>query len=76
MSGSLFDSQSIDIPCPGCGHKTKKTIAWIRAHHRYTCAGFGCGKDIVLERDKLLAGIDKASRSLDKFKRSLSRLGK
>lgn len=74
MSKDLFDEQRIEIPCPACGEKAGKTIAWIRANDRYPCAG--CGIEIILERDKPLAGLDQASESLAKFKASIARLGK
>ena len=27
-----FDKEQIDIPCEGCGIKTKKTIGWIKSN--------------------------------------------
>lgn len=69
MAKDLFDDQSIEIPCSGCGEKAKKTIAWIRANDRYVCAG--CGVEIILERDKLLAGLDQANERIAKLMRDL-----
>lgn len=62
MSDDLFDEQSIDIPCPQCGHETKETIRWLRANADYVCAG--CGRDIHLERDKLLRGLEDAQNQI------------
>ncbi|CAN5163474.1 hypothetical protein BH10PSE10_BH10PSE10_21900 [soil metagenome] len=65
MPKDLFDGQSIEIPCTGCGKKAEKSIAWIRANDRYTCEG--CGVEIILERDNLLAGLDEANERAAKF---------
>jgi hypothetical protein len=48
MSKSLFDDQSIEIPCPRCQRTTPKVVDWIRANDRYTCAG--CNAEILRQR--------------------------
>ena len=45
MAGFL-DNQSIEIPCPDCGHKTAKTVGWIKANKKFICR---CGAQINLE---------------------------
>ncbi|TIV38923.1 MAG: hypothetical protein E5V91_12305 [Mesorhizobium sp.] len=70
----MFDNAEIEIPCPKCRHKTSKTIAWIKAHSDFVCAG--CGVTIALEKKKLLAGLDDVDKSLAKFRKTLSGLGK
>lgn len=70
----MFEKAEIGIPCPKCGHKTDKTIAWIKANDEVTCGG--CGSTIHLERENLLAGLDKVDKSIAKFRKSLGRLGK
>jgi DNA-directed RNA polymerase subunit RPC12/RpoP len=50
----MFDNQSIDIPCPGCGHKTRKTIAWLKSHRHYTCR---CGSRIDLDTKKFVGPL-------------------
>jgi hypothetical protein len=69
----MFDNQTISIPCPECGHKTRKSIRWIRAHDEFTCQ---CGVVIRLERDKLLAGLEKAEGAIANLKRRLRNFGK
>src|ERR1700730_826043 len=45
----MFDDAVLGFPCPQCAHKTKKTIAWIKANNSLSCEG--CGGVIHLNRD-------------------------
>lgn len=47
----------IDLPCPKCGHKTKETIAWIKANDKFACGG--CGAEIALDRDEIVRDLGK-----------------
>lgn len=71
MPRSVFDDQTIDIPCPNCGAKAKKSVAWIRRHDEITCAG--CGAAITLKADELIRGLDEAQRALD---RAMAQIGR
>lgn len=51
MAG-LFERATIGIPCPQCGTKTPKTVAWMKANKEYTCS---CGRVIHLEADEFLS---------------------
>lgn len=55
----IFDKGVLGIPCPACGHKTKKTIAWIKANEQMICDG--CGRTVTLECEKLIEGINQAN---------------
>ena len=70
----MFETSKINIPCPECGHKTKKTISWLKANDVMVCGG--CSKQITLDRKDLLAGLKKAEKILDDFKRSIGKIGK
>jgi hypothetical protein len=35
----MFDDAEIDLTCPQCGHKSMKTIGWIKANDAFTCDG-------------------------------------
>ncbi|MBY5585326.1 hypothetical protein [Rhizobium leguminosarum] len=70
----MFDKQTIDIPCPKCGHETTKTIAWIKAHNDFVCAK--CGSMITIDKEEILAGLKKAKASLAKFGKSIGKMGK
>jgi hypothetical protein len=28
----------IDVPCPNCGTKTRKTLAWLRDNNEFVCS--------------------------------------
>ncbi len=66
-----FNSATINIPCPKCGRKTAKTIGWIKSNGSYVC---GCGSTINLDKDQFVRGIGAAERSVDDFKRKISRM--
>lgn len=72
MSG-FFDDQSIDIPCPGCGHKTTKKIAWLQSNGHYTCL---CGTRIDLKSDEFKRELTGAERAIEDFRRSLRNFGR
>jgi len=67
----LFDSAEIDIPCPQCGHKTKKTVGWIKTHHHHVC---GCGFRVDLDADELLAGLGQVGKTLDNLRRTVGKI--
>ena len=70
----MFDSKSIGLPCPKCGHKTSKTIAWIKAHDEFVCDS--CDANVRMNKQDLLAGLDQAEESIAKLRKSLGSLGK
>jgi hypothetical protein len=72
MAGFLDDRQ-ISIPCGNCGHKTKKSIAWIKRNHEFTCK---CGTQITLKAGQFTSEIAKAEKALADFQRTLRGFGK
>lgn len=72
MAGFL-DSSEIEIPCEKCGHKTKKSIGWIKAHSKFTCA---CGVAITLDASQFKSEIGKVEHSLSSLQGALKKLGK
>lgn len=66
---SIFDTQSIDIPCPKCGTKHSKLIGWIKANSHIAC---GCGVSIKLEKDGLISELAKVDRSLASIPRNIT----
>jgi DNA-directed RNA polymerase subunit RPC12/RpoP len=46
-----FDMQEIGLPCAKCGHKTPKTIAWLKSNDEFACAG--CGSQIRIDAGDL-----------------------
>ena len=71
---ALFEDHELEIPCPGCGHKTKQTIAWVKTHTEYVCSGVGCGQTVTLNRDELLRGLKVVQKSLDDIRRQIRNL--
>lgn len=70
----MLEKAKIGVPCPKCGHETKKSIAWIEANDDFVCSK--CGSVVAVESEKLLATIKKAEQSLAKFRKSLGKFGK
>jgi len=64
----LFDSEIIDLDCPGCGHKHSKTIGWIKTHSEIPCQ---CGATINLDKDQFVRDIDKVEKELDSIPREI-----
>ena len=73
MAGQIVGS-AIDLPCPGCGHKNRKTVGWLRTHSRMTCGG--CGREVTLQSSNFRQGMRKVDAELDRFRRSVARLGR
>ncbi len=74
MAKSILDSAEIGVPCPGCGHETKKSVGWLRSHDELVCSG--CGETIRLDDEGFRAGLDSADKAMGDFKRNLARLNK
>ncbi len=71
---TMFDKRALDIPCPQCGHKTQKSVAWLRDNSDFTCVG--CGRDIHLEADQFRSGIKRAESQIAAMLRNLGKIGK
>ena len=65
MSG-ILDDQTMDLPCPKCGYKTRKTISWIKTHENLTCS---CGAVIQLKTDEFRRKIGEIESFFDKLRR-------
>lgn len=72
MPSGLLDSAEIEIPCPDCGHKTTKSIGWIKAHSDFTCAG--CNSNVHLNRGQFLGELRKVDSAVDGLKRTIDRI--
>ena len=70
----MFENQEIGVPCPKCGHKTKKTVGWLKSNDKLTCGG--CGSDLIVNSEELLAGIKEAEKAVAKFRKSIGNIGK
>lgn len=63
MTG-IVDDQTLDLPCPKCGKKTKKTVRWVKANKQFTCS---CGTAITLDADQFRAEIAKLEKAFAKL---------
>lgn len=65
---SPFDTQALDIPCPSCGQKTAKTVAWLKARDEFACPA--CGRVIQIDAAEFRATLQKVEQGLAKIGRS------
>jgi hypothetical protein len=61
------------ILCPHCGHRNRKTIAWLRLEMQFTC--IGCG-NVSLKVDEFRRAIEQADKSMGHFRRAHGNLGR
>ncbi len=65
MSG-FFDQQQIEIPCPGCKTKFKKSIRDLKR------PGVRCPKcGVAFETSQFKSGLEKAERSIQDLQKTL-----
>jgi len=67
MNRSPIDSTHIDLPCHECSSKTKKSIAWVKAHKQFVCA---CGATVRFDASQLIRELGKVEAALAAFKKS------
>ncbi len=70
----MLEKAKIGIPCPECGKKTSKSIAWIKAHNDFVCSK--CASVVGVEGEKLLAAIKQAEKSVGKLSATFARINK
>lgn len=64
-----LDDFEIGVPCPRCGHETKKRIGWLKSHVKITCAG--CDETIDLTDAGFRKGLVDAERAISDFRKGL-----
>jgi len=70
----ILDDQSVDIPCPNCGHDNRRKIRWLKANKILICAA--CRERIHLESKQFLRSVKDAEKAVDDFARGIKRLDK
>lgn len=71
---SALDAQTIDIPCPHCGHKLRQTIGQLKTKSSLTCSA--CRGSFDLDAAELRRVVKESEAQLAKTLRAFSRLGK
>ncbi|MDB5429593.1 MAG: hypothetical protein JWP35_709 [Caulobacter sp.] len=65
----MFENATLDLPCPGCGKKHPRTVAWLKAHTEIAC---DCGAKIELDSANLHRGMAEAERKLKAFTKKIT----
>lgn len=68
------DRAELEIPCPKCGHKTKRSIGSLKRDPNIDCAG--CGVSFGVDLTEFNKGIRKVEEQLEALKKSLKGFGK
>lgn len=63
----ILDNETIEIACPECGRKVKKTIGWLRRNRKAEIPCTGCDKTLVLDSSDLDRDIREMERSLTRM---------
>lgn len=69
-----FSNAEIDVPCPKCGTKIRRSIDFLTSHKGMDCPS--CKATIRLDADELRRGIKDADSKLDELKRTLRKFGR
>ncbi len=56
----MDENAMIGVQCPNCGHVEPDTLAHLKAHWEECFACEKCGLDMSVDRDELLAVVDRA----------------
>ena len=65
----MFENANLDLPCPGCGTKHQRTVAWLKAHTEIPC---DCGATITVDSSKLHDGMKGVEKALSQFSRKIT----
>ena len=71
---NAIDSQTVELPCPHCGHKSSQPIGKLKTNPKLACRA--CGQSFIVNANELRAAVQKIEKSLADLRRTLGRLGK
>lgn len=71
---NIMDMQSIEVPCPHCGHKLSQTIGKLKTNPKLTCPS--CKAGFSLDASKFRADIAKIDQATAKLLGAFGRIGK
>jgi len=67
----ILDGQTVDVPCPECGHKNGRKVEDLRRSPTIVCGG--CSKSIKIEASGLDRETKKVDKAIDDLKRAFKK---
>ena len=69
---SIFNSQTLQINCPGCGKLNEKTVGWLRSNSTFPCAG--CKVEIEINSEDFDNKLIEADGVIDDFIQKINKI--
>jgi transposase-like protein len=69
----LFEGQTVDVPCPKCGHAEPLSVPQLRNDPRFTCSG--CGTHVQIDASQFREGLEGVETELGNLQDTIRRLG-
>ena len=66
---ALADDLKFPIDCPHCGHKSQKSVAWLKRHREFECPG--CGVRFDANDPKTRTALKEIEDALGEFERTI-----
>ena len=63
---ALDEDAPISLPCSVCGHKTSKTVGWLKTYPDSLVCG-GCGAKVALDPDTVRQTLKELAGVVDSF---------
>lgn len=71
---SFFDGAELDIPCPHCGHKVKKTLGGLQRQSSFPCPR--CRQPITVDMRDAARKVEKMNKAVADLQNRLKKFGK
>lgn len=68
MSKSVFDDQTIDVPCPECGQEVAASVRQLKRSPTLRCAN---GHSFDVDAKQLVRDLDQVEKALANFGKGL-----
>jgi hypothetical protein len=62
---SIFDNETLNIPCPNCQTQIPKTVRWIKDNSDFSCPS--CDVHIEISKNDFIEKLTEADKALDSF---------
>lgn len=67
-------SRTIDVPCPNCAHKIKRSLAWLEGDPQFVCEN--CGRTVQINAADFRKGLDQVDASVERLRQAIRKLNK